>query len=38
MLINEARGIENALFLALFSAYQRNAFPVIIVNFCDRDL
>ena len=47
MLINEHRGIENAPFqhcqepislLALFSAYQKNAFPVMIVNFCDRDL
>ena len=33
MLIKEHRAI-----LALFDAYQKNAFPVIIVNFCDRDL
>ena len=32
MLITEHRGI------ALFSVYQKKAFPVIIVNFCDRDL
>ena len=38
MLIKEHWGIENALFLALFSVYQKNSFPVIIVNFWDRDL
>ena len=35
MLINEHWGVEDAPVLALFSAYQKNAFPVIIVNFCD---
>ena len=38
MLFNEHQGIENASFLALFGAFYKNTFPVIIVNFCDQDL
>ena len=38
MLIKEHWGIENAPFWHFFHAHYKNAFPVIILNFCDRDL
>ena len=38
MFIKEHWGIENALFWHFFHAYYKNAFPVIILNFCDRVL
>ena len=37
MLIKEQWGIQNAPFYDYFSAYKKNAFLVIIVNFCDRN-
>jgi len=37
MLIKEQWGIEKCPILGLFRAYEKNAFLVKIVNFCERD-
>ena len=37
MLIKEHWGIENAPFWHFSMLIDKNAFPVIILNFCDRD-